>query len=199
MTGRSFWRLLAIFLITVTTPAFLRAQGTATAHFIPTKALSPDAPAPHPAARGAIGLHQLVRAAGIIFSGRVTSVGTAVSLVQPNPSTASTTVTFLVEHAVRGAVTGENLTIHEWTGLWLSGEHYCVGERMFLFLYPSSRLGLTSTVGGNFGRFAIDSQGAMRMSAQHIAAWAGDPVLGGKTTVPYADFAQAVLRASAEN
>ncbi|MGA8618051.1 MAG: hypothetical protein WB660_05965 [Candidatus Sulfotelmatobacter sp.] len=60
---------------------------------------------------------------------------------------------------MRGASIGEKLTIHEWAGLWTRGERYRVGERVLLFLYSPSRLGLTSPVAGAIGRFAIDSEG----------------------------------------
>jgi hypothetical protein len=46
------------------------------------------------------------------------------------------------------------------------------------------------------GRFAMDSEGKIVMSAQHVATLAADPILGGKTVVPYADFALAVRRSS---
>ena len=36
---------------------------------------------------------------------------------------------------------------------------YRPGQRVFLFLYPRSKLGLTSAVGGDAGRFLIDSSG----------------------------------------
>ena len=139
---------------------------------------------------------QLVRAAGIIFSGRVTSIGQSVSFSRPDP--ASTIVTFQVEHAIRGALRGQNLTIHEWAGLWSNGERYRVGERVLLFLYSPSKLGLTSPVAGAMGRFAMNSQGQVAMSAQHVAALAAEPLLGGKTVVPYVEFALAVRRASFE-
>jgi len=139
---------------------------------------------------------QLVRAAGIIFSGRVTSIGQSVSFSRPDP--ASTIVTFQVEHAIRGALPGQNLTIHEWAGLWSNGERYRVDERVLLFLYSPSKLGLTSPVAGAMGRFAMNSQGQVVMSAQHVAALAAEPLLGGKTVVPYAEFALAVRRASFE-
>ena len=105
---------------------------------------------------------QLVRAAGIIFSGQVTSIGTADS--SSGQPTASTAVTFLVEHAIRGASLGQNLTIHEWAGLWNNGERYRVGDRVLLFLYAPGKLGLTSPVAGAMGRFAMDSQSADRDS-----------------------------------
>jgi len=53
-------------------------------------------------------------------------------------------VTFHIESGLRGATAGRNLTINEWIGLWSSGQRYAVGERVLLFLYPKSKLGLTS-------------------------------------------------------
>jgi hypothetical protein len=143
---------------------------------------------------------QLVRAAGIIFSGRVTYVGhgdaRGASSVRPEP--ASTTVTFQVEQAMRGAAARQNLTIHEWAGLWARGERYRVGDRVLLFLYSPSKLGLTSPVAGAVGRFALDGQGRIVMSAQQMAAFASNPIAGGKTVVSYADFALALRGARQE-
>jgi hypothetical protein len=67
-----------------------------------------------------------------------------------------------------------------------------------LFLYSPGKLGLTSPVAGAMGRFAMDSQGQIVMSAQHVASLAADPVLGGRAVVPYADFALAVRRSGRE-
>jgi hypothetical protein len=139
---------------------------------------------------------QLVRAAGIIFSGRVTFVGHAALPQGPVPS--STMVTFQVEQAIRRTTPGQMLTIREWSGLWSNGERYRIGERVLLFLYSPSKLGLTSPVAGAMGRFAVDSQGGVVMDPQHIATFVGDSILGGKTIVPYADFARAVWHASGE-
>jgi hypothetical protein len=139
---------------------------------------------------------QLIRSAGIIFSGRVTFIGHAASTSRPDP--ACTTVTFQVENAIRGASPGQDLTIHEWAGLWSSGERYRVGERVLLFLYFPSKLGLTSPVAGPMGKFAMNSQGQVVMSAQHVAILAEDPIVAGKTVVSYADFAEAVRRSMRE-
>jgi hypothetical protein len=99
---------------------------------------------------------------------------------------------------MRGTTPGASLTIREWAGLWTSGERYRVGERVLLFLYSPSKLGLTSPVAGALGRFGMDSQGRIVMNAQHAATLAADPILGGKTVVSYAVFTQAVRRASRE-
>jgi hypothetical protein len=150
----------------------------------------------YPFPPGVIAFQNMVRSAGLIFSGRVTLIGRAASPSGRDP--AATAVTFQVEHAMRGTSAGQNLTIHEWSGLWSSGERYRLGERVLLFLYSPSKLGLTSPVAGAAGRFVMDSQGRIVMSALHVATFAADPILGGKTLVPYADFAQAVRRSSRE-
>ena len=68
-------------------------------------------------------------------------------------------ITFRVEQAMRGTRNGQILTIREWAGLWNSGDRYRLGERLLLFLYSPGKLGLTSPVGGPWGRFAVDSGG----------------------------------------
>ena len=96
---------------------------------------------------------QATHASGMIFSGVVTHI-------QHSESTTGTTqVTFRVENAIRGARRGQTIRIREWGGLWNAGERYVKGERVLLFLYPKSKLGLTSPVGGRSGRYAVDSAG----------------------------------------
>jgi hypothetical protein len=221
MTGSS-WRLLAIaslivVLLTFAAPVLLRGQDAAVSRspaieptaMAPSRSSTtapvwippPSVPRTYPAPPGTIvfqqvAFQQLVRAAGIIFLGRVTFIGHAAASSGENP--ASTTVTFQVEYAMRGATPGQSLTIHEWAGLWAGGERYSMGERVLLFLYSPGKLGLSSPVAGTMGRFAVDSQGRVVMSPQHVAIFAADPVLGGKAIVPYADFAAAVRRSSGE-
>jgi hypothetical protein len=153
-------------------------------------------PPPNPVAPHPITFRQLVRSAGIIFSGRVISVGRATSSSGPDHS--STAITFQVEHAMRGAAPNQTLTMHEWTGLWGRGERYHVGERLLLFLYTPSKLGLTSPVAGALGRFALNPQGQIVMDPQQVEILATDPILVGKTVVPYVDFALAVRHFSRE-
>ena len=98
---------------------------------------------------------QQLRSSGMIFSGTVLSI---VHFSAP-ASVETTQITFKVERAVRGTRAGQLLRVREWQGLWNSGERYRVGERVLLFLYPSSKLGLTSPVGGALGRYAIDKSG----------------------------------------
>lgn len=214
-------RLLAVFFLILIARTFLRGQDSDADRIAnlapilgstlsplrysppvaPVWIPSPRLPEPHPVGRypvtpGIVIFRQLVRAAGIIFSGRVTSIGRTPS--SPGQARASTTITFQVERAMRGASPGKNLTIHEWAGLWTSGERYRVGEHVLLFLYSPGKLGLTSPVSGAMGRFATDAQGRIVLSARHVAALADDPILGGKTVIPYADFIQAIRRSGGE-
>ena len=99
---------------------------------------------------------------------------------------------------MRGTSAGRDLTIHEWAGLWTRGERYRVGERVLLFLYSPSKLGLTSPVAGPIGRFAVNSGGEIVMTPQHVNILATDPILRGRTVAPYSDFAGAVRRSSRE-
>lgn len=160
-------------------------------------------PIPLPPFRGPISVSpasfrfpQLVRAAGIIFSGAVTAI-------KRNPSSSSqpvetVSITFHVENAIRGTTPGDRLTIKQWMGLWTSGQRYRVGERMVLFLYAPSKIGLTSSVGDALGRFRIEPTGLVSLSPQQISAFQQDPVLGGKSPVRLSDFALAVRQAREE-
>jgi hypothetical protein len=53
--------------------------------------------------------------------------------------------------------------VREWAGLWEAGERYRAGERVLLYLYPPSKLGLTSPVGGRLGRYQIGHDGLVTL------------------------------------
>jgi hypothetical protein len=142
------------------------------------------------------GFPRLARAAGSIFSGTVTTIRR--QTVSQGEAVETVAITFRVENAIRGATPGQDLTILQWIGLWSSGQRYRVGERVLLFLYPTSKLGLTSCVAGAMGRFTIDAGGHVLLSAQHLSAFREDPVLGGKSRVRFSDFALAVRQAGEE-
>ena len=168
--ARKYWRLLAALSVIFSLPALVRGQDRANnwnPPFSPelgmSRSFAPNRPEPFylppvmprhsPVAPGTIAFDRVVSAAGIIFSGRVTSVSrTPLPTGESPPSTA---VTFQVDQAVRGVLPGQNLTIHEWAGLWDRGERYRVGERVMLFLYSPSKLGLTSPVAGAMYVFAV--------------------------------------------
>lgn len=216
MAGSS-WRLLAAFLL-ILLAALLHAQDAASPQPLSaTESLllryKPEIPAAVPESRStsssnrsgnyppaeaisynappqAPGLPQFARSAAIIFLGTVSSISPA----QPSMEHGYTAVTFKVAQAIRGTEAGQPLTIHEWAGLWSSGERYRVGEKVMLFLYSPSRLGLTSPVSGGTGRFAVNLKGEILLTPQHMQLFAGDPVLAGKGTARFEDFASALQR-----
>ncbi len=125
-------------------------------------------PARTPAPPSAPTLLQLTQKAGYIFSGTVLSV----ERVQPKAldEVATVRVTFRVNQAVRGVASRQVFSIREWAGLWDSGDRYRPGQQVVLFLYRPSKLGLTSPVNGNFGRFKLDDHGTMLLDARRLAA-----------------------------
>jgi hypothetical protein len=145
---------------------------------------------------GVDGFSGITRAAGAIFSGTVTSIARHPATTAQVVETVA--ITFHIDNAIRGVTPGENLTISQWIGLWSGGQRYRIGERVLLFLYPPSKLGLTSCVAGGMGRFNIDPWGRVLLAAHHLSAFRADPVLGGKSRVRFSDFALAVRRASGE-
>jgi hypothetical protein len=139
---------------------------------------------------------QLAQTAGTIFAGTVTRIesgpaagGTAVPTVA---------ITFQIERPLRGTVARGSLTILEWLGLWSSGQRYTVGEHVLLFLYPPSKLGLTSAVGGALGQFQLDPAGGILLSSQQLAAFRADPLLAGRSRIALNDFARALLQTVGE-
>jgi hypothetical protein len=117
----------------------------------------------------------LARSSGYIFAGTVKSVeritpkGNGVTAVQ---------ISFHVDQAMQGVRAGQMLAIREWAGLWESGERYRPGERFLLFLYPPSKLGLTSPVRGPLGCFKIGPDGRVVVDPGRIGVPAPRPVLG---------------------
>ena len=113
-------------------------------------------------------LRRLIRGSGYIFDGTVLSVEREADA--DSGSLGAVQISFRVEQAIRGVHNGQVLTIREWAGLWNSGERYHSGERLLLFLYTPSKLGLTSPVGGPLGRFAVDSGGNAIFDEARVAA-----------------------------
>lgn len=214
MYGRSCRGLLAVSVLIVA-PALVRGQSSRV-ESAPDLAVSlrtdlaqpptrdqlrPHLPIPLPGKPPGtppwtIGFPLIARAAGTIFSGTVTAIVRRPASTSQAVETVA--ITFHIETAIRGATSGEDFTISQWIGLWSSGQRYRVGERVLLFLYPPSKLGLTSCVAGAMGRFTIDPRGRVLLSAQHLSAFRADPVLGGKSHVSFSDLARAVQQAGEE-
>lgn len=146
------------------------------------------------------GLQLLLRKAGYIF------VGTVSAVEQPAPAVPNAViavrVSFRVEQAIRGVQAGQTLVIREWAGLWESGPRYHPGERLLLFLYSPSKLGLTSPVGGQLGRFPVDRDGQISLQAGQLPALASDSPaaaqLQGRRRVSSRDLAAVIRRAAEE-
>jgi len=117
-------------------------------------------------------LRVLTQNSGYIFDGTVLSVQ---AVPNDDHDLATMQITFRVEQAIRGTRAGQILTIREWAGLWNSGERFHPGERLLLFLYSPSTLGLTSPVGGAAGRFAVDSGGNAVIDNGRLPALPLDP------------------------
>ncbi len=213
MPGRS---VLCLLVLSLLIPAFVAGQtdrASPVRPFVRPLAVRPalhspmavpsDDPEFAPIVRGfpknpaqPIGLSQLVRAAGMIFSGTVTHIERRAAISGHSVETVA--ITFHVENAIRGATQGETLTISQWIGLWSSGQRYRLGQRVLLFLYPRSKLGLTSSVAGEIGRFDVDAWDRVLLSAHHLSAFRVDPLLGGRSHVRFRDFALAVRQACEE-
>jgi hypothetical protein len=145
-------------------------------------------------------LVQLNRNSGYIF------VGTVKSVVRVDPASptgvATVRITFHVENALRGVRRGQTLVIREWAGRWESGEYYRVGERTMLFLFPPGKLGLTSPVGGELGKFRVDSYGHVLLNRAQVAAVSADPVLSvpwqGRSRMTWKELSNGIRHASQE-
>jgi len=97
---------------------------------------------------------QLSQRAGMAFVGTVLKGETRPAGTDRTPS--SIDFAFKVDRAIAGVEPGQILTIHEWTGATSLHRPLRTGERVLLFLYPPSRLGFTSPVGGSQGQITID-------------------------------------------
>jgi hypothetical protein len=117
---------------------------------------------------------QLSRRAGMIFAGTVleTPIQTVTAQAATTDravsgSTPTLQLSFRVDQAIAGVEAGQILTVHEWAGARLLRRPMGGGQRILIFLYPPSRLGLTSPVGGPLGQVALDPSGKF-VSAQEL-------------------------------
>lgn len=145
-------RVLRRILAVVLTGLFICLSGIATAQ-----------PSDQVLAEGVLGpqLKQLSRRAGMIFAGTVLSVaaGDPSSNLTSSGTPSTVELQIRVDHAIAGVKLGQILTVREWSGAWLMHRPMTSGQHYLLFLYPPSRLGLTSPVGGSLGQITLDSSG----------------------------------------
>jgi hypothetical protein len=111
------------------------------------------------AAAGVLGPQwkQVSRSAGMIFSGTVLKV--EMQRAGKHRPVALVMIKFRVDRAIAGVRPGQVLTVREWAGAWPLHRAMRGGQRLLIFLYPPSRLGLTSPVGGPLGQLVLDSRG----------------------------------------
>ena len=118
---------------------------------------------------------QLSRRAGMIFAGTVLATTLPTAATQslttrsavPDRTVAAgvlalagaVQLSFRVDQAIAGVERGQILTIHEWTGAWSMHRPMSNGQHILIFLYPLSRLGFTSPVGGSLGQVVLDPSG----------------------------------------
>jgi hypothetical protein len=121
---------------------------------------------------------QVSRRAGMIFAGTLLAPATQNAAFDQRLSTAtfapssvatssgatsgavsSIQLTFRVDQAITGVESGQVITIREWAGARSMHRPMRVGEHVLIFLYPPSRLGFTSPIGGSSGMIALDSSG----------------------------------------
>jgi hypothetical protein len=121
--------------------------------------------------------HPLIKSSGYIFAGTVQSIERA---APKRSGIATVRISFHVDQAMRGVRTGQTLALREWAGLWESAERYRRGERVLLFLYPPSKLGLTSPVAGPLGRFRIGTDGHIVVDPKRIGLQAPHPGVPGR-------------------
>lgn len=144
-------------------------------------------------------LQRVARKAALIFTGTIVSIAP----VRGNGSeeTNSVEVTFQVEQALRGLRAGQRYTIREWSGLWMAGPRYRVGQRMTLFLYSPSRAGLTSPVEGSLGRYDVDRSGRVTVPPTRVPTpiLLPRPITAGSEHIPIRTFSRAIRQIMEES
>jgi hypothetical protein len=109
----------------------------------------------------------LSRHAGMIFAGTVLGAGPPLAQTVTQTGAPSQIrlegnfreLRFHIDRPIAGVKLGRTLTIREWVGALSRQPALHPGERVLLLLYPPSRLGLTSPVGGAQGQIRLDSTG----------------------------------------
>jgi hypothetical protein len=125
---------------------------------------------------------QLARASGMVFAGTV--LGVTALPATSDRAMPTIEVKFRIDQAIAGVNSGQILTIREWAGAWSEHRAMRTGQRILLFLYPPSRLGLTSPVGGPMGQVALDPSG------KNVAAPAAIGNAASRARPPFRTFAQ---------
>jgi hypothetical protein len=179
-----FWKFFVVALVLTSLSLPVIAERLQLLGTIPPGPPLPQRPRP------------LTQSSGYIFAGTVKSVARA---APQGSGVATVQINFHVDQGMRGVRTGQMLAIREWAGLWQSGERYRPGERVLLFLYPPSKLGLTSPVRGPMGRFRIGPDGQVALDPGRIGLLSPRPGIGrGRTRVSPVEFVRFLRSAEEE-
>jgi len=94
-------------------------------------------------------------------------------------------VTFRVQRGIKGAATGETVSVREWSGLWaaVGRPRFRVGEQTLVFFYAPSGSGVTSTVGGSNGKLEVRG-GEVTLPGEWAHAWPRQGAATGGSVVP---------------
>jgi hypothetical protein len=139
--------------------------------------------------------NEVTNRAGLIVVGTVLNIEPV--RLGHSHEVASVQITIHVEEGIRGVQNGETLSFREWAGLWTAGPRYHLGQRLMLFLYAPSALGLTSPVGDRSGRFAVDRDGRIILSPgqQQAIRISPKPIhLDLRRPIPLREFTRVVRR-----
>jgi hypothetical protein len=93
----------------------------------------------------------------MIFAGTV--LGSTPPTTTIDRAVPAAQLSFRVDESIAGVKRGQVVTIHEWAGALDRHRPMIKGQHILIFLYPPSRLGLTSPVGGSLGQVALDASG----------------------------------------
>ena len=116
----------------------------------------------NPVRTAPVDLSAISQRAGTIFAGKVLRIEPI--RVSSSNEVVSVQITCAADRGVRGTQDGQLFTFREWAGLWTARPRYRIGERLMLFLYAPSSVGLTSPVSGRLGQFAVDRDGRIVLS-----------------------------------
>jgi hypothetical protein len=136
---------------------------------------------------------QMLQNSATIFAGTVLAVEHS-----SHPSDGEggiTRIRFRVQNAIRGVRPGQVIEVREWGALWNTGERYSRGENVVLFLYPASKLGLTSPVAGAAGRFRVDKTWRVQVANGNPLP---RPLAPRKKLLTVREFAAAIRREAKE-
>jgi hypothetical protein len=118
-------------------------------------------------------LHRMSDRAAVVFVGQVTAVR---RVDGGEAGQGVVEVSFRVDQAVRGCVTGGTYVLREWAGLWAANDaRFRVGQRRLMMLHAPGPGGMSSPVGGMDGAIPVHGVGKAVWSANDSAATIGTP------------------------